>query len=445
MKVIAALTEAEFGRAITASTRRGQVVVACAFAVMFLTFGAAYSFSAFFASLQQAFGASRGEIALSFSIAVPLYYLVGAISGPLADRVGSRATCIFGTVMAGSGLMFAAAANSLWQIHVGFGLGLGVGIGFSYVPAIAAVQRWYVRHRGFASGIAVSGIGFGTLLVPPFTAMLIEWSGWRGAWTVLGLSIIVIGSAASLFIDNSPSRYGALPDGGIVGLGTNSGFGLAEGYSLRQAVASRPFILLYASLITIWIGASIPFVHLVPYAEDCGLSHGTAVTIFGLVGIGSIAGRFLLGRAADRIGLRFLLAAVFAGVALMQLWWLAAATAWQLAMFAFVFGVCYGGFVALYPALIVAYFGNRNVSGIMGVLYTGGAAGSFLGPKLAGDAFDAFGSYTIPIAIGAACAVLAVVLVVSAPEPGLAGINPASRKPLEPFPFRQNRNGALDS
>jgi MFS family permease len=168
----------------------------------------------------------------------------------------------------------------------------------------------------------------------------------------------------------------------------------------------------------------------VPYAEDSGLSHGTAVTIFGLVGIGSIAGRFLLGRAADRIGLRFLLAAVFAGVALMQLWWLAAATAWQLAMFAFVFGVCYGGFVALYPALIVAYFGNRNVSGIMGVLYTGGAAGSFLGPKLAGDAFDAFGSYTIPIAIGAACAVLAVVLVVSAPEPGLAGINPASRKPL---------------
>jgi MFS family permease len=428
MNVIASLTEADVARAITASTRRGQLVVACAFAVMFLTFGTAYSFSAFFASLQQAFAASRGEIALSFSIAVPLYYLVGAISGPLADRFGSRATCIFGTVMAGSGLMFAAAANSLWQIHVGFGLGLGVGIGFSYVPAIAAVQRWYVRHRGFASGIAVSGIGFGTLLVPPITAMLIEWSGWRGAWTVLGLSIIAVGSTAALFVDNSPSRYGALPDGGIVGLGTSSKLGPAEGYSLREAVASRPFILLYASLITIWIGASIPFVHLVPYAEDSGLSHGTAVTIFGLVGIGSIAGRFLLGRAADRIGLRLLLAAVFAGVALMQLWWLAAAAAWQVAIFAFVFGICYGGFVALYPALTVAYFGNRNLSGIMGALYTGGAAGSFLGPKLAGDAFDAFGSYTIPIAIGAACAVLAVVLVIAAPEPRFAGINPANRK-----------------
>ena len=55
--------------------------------------------------------------------------------------------------------MFAATAKELWQIHVGFGLGLGLGIGFAYVPAIAAVQRWYVRRRGFASGIAVSGIG----------------------------------------------------------------------------------------------------------------------------------------------------------------------------------------------------------------------------------------------------------------------------------------------
>ena len=118
--------------------------------------------------------------------------------------------------------------------------------------------------------------------------------------------------------------------------------------------------------------------------------------------------------------MRSLLAAVFAGVALMQLWWLIAASAWQLAIFAFMFGICYGGFVALYPALTVDYFGGRHASGIIGVLYTGGAAGSFLGPKLAGDAFDRFGSYTIPIAIGAACALLAVVFVIAAPEPDRA-------------------------
>ena len=221
-------------------------------------------------------------------------------------------------------------------------------------------------------------------------------------------------------IDNAPERHGALPDGGVIGIGANVHAAPVAGYSLSvRPLGPAAFMLLYLSLVVIWIGASIPFVHLVPYAEDHGLSHGTAVTIFGLVGIGSIAGRFLLGGIADRVGLRMLLAAIFAGIALTQLWWLIATSAWQLVIFAFVFGVCYGGFVALYPALTVGYFGSRNASSIIGVLYTGGAAGSFLGPKLAGDAFDWFGSYTIPIAVGAACALLAVAFVIAAPEPDL--------------------------
>jgi OFA family oxalate/formate antiporter-like MFS transporter len=92
-------------------------------------------------------------------------------------------------------------------------------------------------------------------------------------------------------------------------------------------------------------------------------------------------------------------------------------SAWQLSVFSLVFGACYGGFVALYAAITVDYFGGRNASGIIGLLYTGGAAGSFVGPTLAGEAFDVFGSYTIPIAIGAGCAAIAVGFLIVAPEP----------------------------
>jgi MFS family permease len=417
MNIAAALSKADAARAIRRSTRRGWGVVAGAFSIMFVTFGTAYSYSAFFASLQQSFAASRGEISLSFSIAVPLYYLVGAVSGQLADRYGARPSCLFGAMVGGLGLIFAATATALWQVYAGFGLGIGFGIGFSFVPAIAAVQRWFVQRRGLASGIAVSGIGFGTLIMPLLAAELIDRIGWRGAWIVLALAVAMVGGVAALFIDNSPERHGALPDGGVVSFNARLGLGPVEGVSLREAVTSRAFIALYLSLVSIWIGASIPFVHLVPYAEDHGLSHGTAVAIFGAVGVGSALGRFALGGIADRIGRRSLLAALFAGLALMQLWWLAATAAWQLAIFAFVFGACYGGFVALYPAITVDYFGGRNASGIIGVLYTGGAIGSFVGPKLAGDAFDIFGSYAVPIAIGAASALVAALLVISAPAP----------------------------
>jgi MFS family permease len=413
---LAIMSETEMTRAIRLSTRRGWMVVAGAFGLMFATFGVAYSFSVFFSSLQQAFGASRGEVSLIFSIAVPLYYLVGAISGPIADRFGSRLTCLSGVAIGGAGLIFAAQADALWQVYLGFGLGMGLGIGFSFVPSLAAVQRWFVRRRGLASGIAVSGIGLGTLVVPPIATELISTLGWRNAWIVLGLFIILFGGTAALFSDNAPERRGASADGGIIGPHSTGG-ALVEGFSLREAVTSRAFLLLYLALVVVWIGASMPFVHLVPYAEDYGLGHGTAVVIFGLVGVGSLAGRFALGGLADRLGRRKLLAAMFVGLALAQLWWLIATAAWQLALFALIFGACYGGFVALYPSITVDYFGPRNASGIIGLLYTGGAAGSFVGPKLAGDLFDRFGSYTASIGIGAASALVAVVLMMLASKP----------------------------
>ena len=53
-------------------------------------------------------------------------------------------------------------------------------------------------------------------------------------------------------------------------------------------------------------------------------------------------------------------------------------------------GSCQFGFVALYPALTVDYFGGRNASSIIGILYTVGAIGTVAGPKLAGDGFDLF-------------------------------------------------------
>ena len=428
------LTAAESGHARRSSARRGWTVVASAFVIMFVMLGTAYSFTAFFAPLQQAFGASRGDVSLAFSINVPLFYLIGAISGPLADKFGARAVCLFGVTVGASGLFFAAVATALWQIYLGFGLALGVGIGFAFVPSLGAVQRWFVLRRGLASGIAVSGIGFGTLLLPILAAALIDWVDWRGTWLVFGVVILAAGGAASFFISNSPEKHGALPDGGVVGLEQKVNAGPAIGVSLREAITSRPFILLYLSLVVTWIGVSIQFVHLVPYAEDHGLSHGAAVTIFGLVGIGSIAGRFMLGGAADRISRRRLLAMLFGGMVLTQLWLLVAVSAWQLSIFAFVFGCCYGGVVALSPAITVDYFGGRNASGIIGVLYTGAAFGSFFGPKLAGDAFDKFGSYTMPIAIGAACACVAVVFVMSASEPPLKLKTRVCQPPVGRFP-----------
>src|SRR6266568_9018114 len=182
----------------------GWFVVAAAFAVTFVGFGCAYTFSAFIESLQRDFGASRGSVSSVFSLAGFLYFGLGIVSGPLADRYGSRRLALAGMLLIGLGLAAASAARSLIEVYAAYGLGVGLGVGFAYVPAVGAVQRWFVRRRGFASGLAVSGIGVGTLAMPPLATLLIEGLGWRGAYLALGVLAAVIGCGMALLIESDP-------------------------------------------------------------------------------------------------------------------------------------------------------------------------------------------------------------------------------------------------
>jgi len=174
-------------------------------------FGCAYTFSAFVAPLQAEYGASRGSVALVFSLAGFLYFALGVVSGPLADRWGARRLAVIGMMLAALGLALAGAAHSLAEVYVAYGLGVGLGLGCAYVPAVGAVQRWFVRRRGLASGLAVGGIGVGTLVMPPLASLAIAALGWRGAYFVLAGLAAIIGGGMALLIENDPRSRGLGP------------------------------------------------------------------------------------------------------------------------------------------------------------------------------------------------------------------------------------------
>jgi MFS family permease len=91
--------------------------------------------------------------------------------------------------------------------------------------------------------------------------------------------------------------------------------------------------------------------------------------------------------------------------------WALATSVWPLVAFAFVYGVFYGGWVAVLPAVVMDYFGGRNVSGLIGILYTSVAFGTLVGPSAAGFAFDFSHSYTLPILLSAAANIVAAIIV----------------------------------
>ncbi len=392
----------------------GWFVVGGAFTILFLGFGIAYSFASFFDGFEADFEASRGDISLIFSIAGFLYFSLGAVSGPLSDRLGARPVVAFGIILIALGLFMASFAVSLWQVYLTYGAAVGVGIGFSYVPSVGVLQRWFVRRRGFATGLAVAGIGVGTLAAPPICRLLVESLGWRETFQVLSAGVLLLGLLAAWLLFPNPMVRGLYPDGDTTPIGEAAS---SSGTSLREALASYPFWLLFFSSTIISLGLFVPFVHLVKFSVDHGHEQSWAILLISLIGVGSMSGRLTLGGLADRFGRHRSVVTMFLGMASVQAWWYLSTSFWALAMLAVLFGLFYGGYVALAPALAADYFGARNVSGIIGLQYSGTAIGNLIGPVAAGFTFDVTQTYDLPIALSASTGFLAVAVILMLPSP----------------------------
>ena len=159
------------------------------------------------------------------------------------------------------------------------------------------------------------------------------------------------------------------------------------------------------------------FVHLVKFSVDHGHEQRWAILLISLIGVGSMSGRLTLGGLADRFGRHRSVVTMFLGMASVQAWWYFSTSFWALAIFAVLFGLFYGGYVALAPALAADYFGTRNVSGIIGLQYSGTAIGNLIGPVAAGFTFDVTQTYDLPIALSASTGFLSVTVILMLPPP----------------------------
>lgn len=371
----------------------GWVVVWATFVCLALIFGVSYSFAAFFESFADEFAAQRADVSWIFGLSGFVYFVLGTLGGILADRFGPRLVCSAGMVLIALGLLFTSWAPALWMVYLSYGLLVGLGIAFVYTPSIASVQPWFTLRRGLAGGIASSGVGAGTLLVPVLVAMAIGPMPWREAMRWLALTVLVLGLLAAALLRRAPPS--ARPGTG----------GTASGLSLRETLSTPTFRWFYLATVTASPVMFIPFAHLSASARDLGLQESLAVGLVGLIGVGSLVGRFSIGLLADRLGRAQTLVLMQLSMGLSYALWAAAGGHTLLVLFALWFGLSYGSIVSLLPAICMDYFGGKAVASVVGALYSGAAVGNLLGPVLAGAAFDRSGHY---LGVMAVCAVLGV-------------------------------------
>ncbi len=376
------------------STTSGPVVVAAVFCLVGLVMGTAFSFSTFAGELGRELKGGSGSISFIFGCAMSLLYGGGLFSGALADRMGTHRVAGAGALLAGGSLAAAAAVKTMWQADVALGLGFGLGLAVCYTPAVAAVQPWFNRNRGVASGIALSGTGVGTLLMPLIARWLIDGEGWRGALIIIGVGVAGLGFVASNWIRRPP------------GSPAISSSPWSDGF-FRKLARDPTFRRLYVAGFLSSLVLLVPIVHMIPHAVRGGTAPQDAAWLVSILGLGSLAGRLILGHAADRLGRQRTLGVLHVALGMLFLIWIIKAGFVILALFAFTYGVCYGATIALRPAVIADHFAGPNLSAVTGLHYTSSVLGPLVGPAAFGYSIDFWNSDLIASCVAAACLVLA--------------------------------------
>lgn len=358
-----------------ADSARGWVIVGAAATSMFAVFGIAYSFGAFFSSMAEDFDASTSATAFVFSLTIGLSFILGLFTGRWADAVGPRPVLLAGAASLTAGLLLTAIVPFLWLGYITYGVGVGFAIACGYVPMVATVGGWFVRQRATAIGVAVAGIGLGTLIGAPLAARLIDATSWRTTYVIFGLAGGAMLVLAALVSERGPEAQS-----------------IERPLPLLELLRHRPFAILYVSTFLVSYGIFVPFVFLVRSAEERGIDDVAAALLVGLIGGSSVVGRLALGALADRLGAVRLLLASFVVLAMSHLIWLTAGGSYLLLVtYALTLGIGYGGFIALGPAVIAEIFGLEGLGGTIGMLYTAAGVGTLTGPPLAGWLIDRSG------------------------------------------------------
>ena len=367
---------------------RAWIVVFAGFVGAFVAFGITYCFGVFLKPIALDFHASHAAMSTLFSMITALSFFAAPFTGKIADRFGPRPVVATGALLIGSGLILTAHVHQFSILFLTYGVGLGGAVACTYIPAISAVGEWFKVRRDVALGLAISGIGCGTLVAAPLAARLTEHYGWRRTFEIFGWSGAALLFLCSALLSRPP----------IVGE--------KKKIDIAAKIRTRAFGVQYMCLLFSGVAIYVSFVFLPNYAGDLGASRIAGAALIGYVGASSVIGRLGLDALAPRFGLMRMYKTAYWILLISFGIWLKTTTYPELIAFALLMGIGYGGIAAMAPAVAASVFGIEGLGELLGILFTSFGIACLAGPPAAGLLVDHFHNYKWPVFVAAIAAVI---------------------------------------
>lgn len=358
-------------------TRRGLVLGASLLINLFV--GSIYAWSVFAGSLEQLFGWSAAAVALTFTIANGISPVTMVTGGKLLDKYGPRWVVFCGGILFGGGMIASGFVHSVTAMYITYGLCVGFGLGMVYSCTIANTVKFFPDKKGLVSGLSTGAYGLSSVILAPLAQKLIDIFGVMRTFQILGIAVLVVIGCCSQVLRKAPEDN-LNQDTELKQQDTG------RDYTWSQMIRTVDFYLL---LIMLTIGATAGLMMIgqaSSMAQDlAGITAAQAALTVSLLSLANAGGRIIWGFISDRLGHYTVLPILFMILTVSMFSLFAAGGDIRILFFAAValIGFCFGGFMAVFPAITSNRFGVRNNGVNYGIMFCGFAIGGLLGPRFA--------------------------------------------------------------
>jgi MFS family permease len=390
----------------------GWNIVAAAALLTLLSSGMRLGFGPFFLPIAHDLGFSRSLLASIVAVGMLCYGLTMPLAGHLIARFGTRPVLLTGAVLVVASVLWTVNAHDPLAFLLAFGVGFSVGLGFiSPVSLTPVISQWFTRQRGMALFFLSTGSMAGMALMTPAMAMSIGAFGWRATLVGFAAVFTALVLPAALFVirDDAPEHTDLLPEEAAAARARAST--APPSLKLRDALRTAPFWKVFFGLFCCGFSMNLLGTHGMPMLMDHGFDAFTSSMGIGLIGFVAIAGTLVLGRLADRLPRRKILATIYLVRGLGFFALVLVGTHWELYLTSTIGGLVWAGSIALSSAILSDVYGVRLVGVLYGTTYLGHQIGGTLSAWLGGWAYEHFGTHWI--AFGAAGTLLIGAAVVS--------------------------------
>lgn len=373
------------------------------FLALAVSFGIRSVFGFFLVPYHQSTGISIATLSMVFAVQNLVWGMAQPFTGAWADTRGATPVILTGSVIYTIGILLMAFSDNPWVVGLGGGVMVGFGISSVGFPVVmGAVGRAVsVEKRSLFFGIATAGGSFGQAIFAPIGQGLLDRYGPSTA--LVGLAIfcgLIAMLSLGLWRDKGAQQgpKAHIEDKPAIPLRT----------IVRDAMGHPGYVLLTTGFFVCGFQLAFMTIHLPPYIVQCGLSADVGVMAIALIGVFNIAGTLLAGWAGNLWRPKFPLSSIYFLRALATvLFLLFPASVWSVALFSAAMGLLWLSTVPLTTSVVANMYGPWYVGTLFGIVFFSHQVGSFVGLWIAGETFEATGSYDLVWWLSVALAVFA--------------------------------------